>query len=77
MKHVFRELVPEHKIETFRNYKYQGSDNSILYEYFFSPACDYVVHNFVPAYVAFAHQPEHRRLTRSPSPASSSPSSPT
>lgn len=71
MKHVFRELVPEHKIEAFRNYKYQGSDNSLLYQHVFSPLCDHLVARYVPPYVASANQPQHRRLSRSPSSASS------
>lgn len=52
MKHFFAELVPEDRVEVFRNYKYAGSDNSILYEYFFSPLCDYLVRNWVPPTLA-------------------------
>lgn len=59
MKHVFPELVPEGKVEVFRNYKYAGSDNSILYEYVLSPTCDYLVNNWIPPYLALPHQTQH------------------
>lgn len=31
--------------ENVRNYKYKGSDNSILYNYFTSPLCEAIVKN--------------------------------
>lgn len=65
MKHIFRELVPEHKVELFKNYKYQGTDNSILYQKIFSPFCDYIVNNFVPPNIAFAEQSKHSSFKRS------------
>ena len=70
MKHVFPELVPKDKEDTFRNYKYEGVDNSITYQYFLSPLCDYAVNNWIPPNVAFSNQSQHRTFTRSPSSAS-------
>jgi len=39
-------------VEVFRNYKYAGADNSIVYEYVLSPICDYLVDKWIPPHVA-------------------------
>ena len=52
MNRVFKEMVPADKVEIFKNYKYKGKDHSILYEYVFSPFCDWLVANVIPPYLA-------------------------
>lgn len=53
-------------------YNYHGSDNSILYEYFYSPLAEAMVKYLIPEYIASPKQPEHSCLSRSPSSVSSS-----
>ena len=53
-------------------YTYHGSDNSILYEYFYSPLAEVMVEYLIPEYVACPKQPEHSCLSRSRSSVSSS-----
>lgn len=52
MRRIFKEVVPDDRIEVFKNYKYAGSDNSILYQYAFSPFADYIINNHMPPTVA-------------------------
>ena len=44
---LFTPYILEEWKEPIRNYKYKGSDLSILYRYFTSPFCNYVV-NYLP-----------------------------
>jgi hypothetical protein len=64
IKHVYRsykpmelsfygeEIISKQKFEAFRNYKYAGSDLSILYKYFYSPMADFMVEKLIPPWLA-------------------------
>ncbi len=46
------EIISKQKFEAFRNYKYAGSDLSILYKYFYSPMADFMVEKLIPPWLA-------------------------
>ena len=50
---IFKEtLIPEDSEAKFVQYKYEGSDNSLLYNYVFSPISQKIVDNIMPKWVA-------------------------
>ena len=65
MNRIFKEIIPEDKVIAFRNYKYAGADNSILYQYVISPFCDWLVENVIPPYLAFYNQTKYCIFIRS------------
>jgi ethanolaminephosphotransferase len=48
---IYRAYIPDSWHESIINYKYVGCDNSILYRYYMSPMCNYLVEYF-PKWVA-------------------------
>ena len=50
---LFKEtLIPENSEAKFVQYKYQGSDNSLLYNYVFSPIAQKIVDDVMPTWIA-------------------------
>lgn len=45
-------LFPEKNLEGLKTYKYSGSDASILYNYVFGKAAQWLVDNIIPTWVA-------------------------
>jgi hypothetical protein len=45
-------VFTEEGAENVRNFKYRGGDNSLVYKYFYSPLCDYLI-QYVPANMAY------------------------
>lgn len=46
------DLYPKDKEEHFLNFKYKGSDASILYKYFYGRIAEALVNHVIPATVA-------------------------
>ena len=42
----------ENKSNEIRNYKYKGSDASLIYKLFFSPVSQWLVDRWIPVWVA-------------------------
>ena len=51
MSIVLSPYIKEEYKENIRNYKYRGSDNSLLYIFFIFPFCNFVVEYF-PTWLA-------------------------
>jgi hypothetical protein len=45
------QLIKKESYEIYRNYKYNGKDDSIFYRFVASPLCDIIV-NFIPEWLA-------------------------
>lgn len=53
-KSYFNEvLIEDNKEEQIINYKYKGSDLSLIYKYINSPIARFLVNNIIPSYIAF------------------------
>ena len=49
---TYHDLVDDCDREKLQSFVYKGKDDSLLYKYFMSPLCDYLVANFVPEWMA-------------------------
>ncbi len=48
----FRDIVDDSDKKSLEAFKYEGRDDSIIYQYFTSPFCQFLVENYVPERVA-------------------------
>ena len=48
----YRDIVDESDKKALEQFKYEGSDDSLLYKHFTSPFCQYLVENVVPETIA-------------------------
>jgi len=48
----YRDILSEEDLATLQGFKYQGKDDSVLYEHCMSPFCQWVVDNLLPAKLA-------------------------
>ena len=55
MNRIFKEIIADDQVQNFRNYKYEGDNFSLTYNYIISPICDFLVQNFVPTYIAYLY----------------------
>ncbi len=46
-----KKLIDKKYYEVYRNYKYNGTDDSLFYRYIVSPLCDKLV-LYIPDYIA-------------------------
>lgn len=49
---TYLDVVSPDDTQKFIDYKYSGADDSLLYQYFISPLCQYLTDNHVPTWLA-------------------------
>lgn len=60
------QVIQPDLVENFRNYRYVGSDASLLYKFIYSPLAEFMVNRVFPPTLASPYKTKYRRISRSP-----------